>query len=87
MPLADLLEEINQIKHNYTLLNLKNYTVYCAPSNLIPNILNEIGRLREITFREVGEGTNRSIDIDEFDLYYNQMFIWDDEENKMVGGL
>jgi putative hemolysin len=52
---------------------------------LIPNILNEIGRLREITFREVGEGTNRSIDIDEYDLYYNQMFIWDEDEHRIVG--
>jgi putative hemolysin len=41
--------------------------------------------LREITFREVGEGTNRSIDIDEFDLYYHQMFIWDEEAERIVG--
>ncbi len=85
IPVSVLQKEIQQIKHTYTLLKLKNYTVYCAPSNLIPNILNEIGRLREITFREVGEGTNRSIDIDEFDLYYYQMFIWDDDAQKMVG--
>ncbi|NQU84602.1 MAG: GNAT family N-acetyltransferase [Mariniphaga sp.] len=80
-----LLKEIQAIKTDYTLFNLKNYTVYCAPSKLIPNLLNEIGRLREITFREVGEGTNRSIDIDEFDLYYYQMFIWDDELDNLVG--
>lgn len=85
IPVAILLKEIQLIKQTYTLLKLKNYTVYCAPSHLMPNILNEIGRLREITFREVGEGTNRSIDIDEFDLYFNQMFIWDEEEEKMVG--
>ena len=85
VPLAEIRKEIDQIKKGYTLLKLKNYSVYCPPSNFIPNILTEIGRLREITFREVGEGTNRSIDIDEFDLYYNQMFIWDDEEDKMVG--
>lgn len=78
-------KEIQLLKADYTLFNLKNYTAYCAPSNIIPNILNEIGRLREITFREVGEGTNQSIDIDEFDLYYHQMFIWDEEEKRIVG--
>ncbi len=80
-----ILNEIQQIKPQYTLFNLKNYTAFCAPSRSIPNILNEIGRLREMTFREVGEGTNRSIDIDEFDLYYHQMFIWDEEEKRIVG--
>ncbi|WP_372947099.1 GNAT family N-acyltransferase [Mariniphaga sp.] len=80
-----ILAEIEKIKTDFTLFNLKNYTAFCAPSEEIPNILTEIGRLREITFREVGEGTNRSIDIDEFDLYYHQMFIWDEEEERIVG--
>ncbi|MBT3384304.1 MAG: GNAT family N-acetyltransferase [Prolixibacteraceae bacterium] len=85
VPKEKILKEIQKIKQEYTLFSLKNYTVYCAPSKEIPNILNEIGRLREITFREVGEGTNQSIDIDEFDLYYNQMFIWDNDEQRLVG--
>lgn len=85
LPQDILLKEIQQLKKDYTLFDLKNYSVFCAPSRLIPNMLNEIGRLREITFREVGEGTNQSMDIDEFDLYYNQMFIWDNDENKLVG--
>ena len=46
------------------LFSMKNYSVYCAPTIKIPNILNEIGRLREVTFRAVGEGTNRSMDLD-----------------------
>lgn len=85
VPTEVILKEIQAVKSDYTLFKLKNYISYCVPSNLIPNILNEIGRLREITFREVGEGTNLSIDIDEFDLYYNQMFIWDEEEQRIVG--
>jgi putative hemolysin len=85
VPQDQILKEIQKIKQDYTLFNLKNYTAYCAPSKEIPNILNEIGRLREITFRGVGEGTNQSIDIDEFDLYYNQMFIWDEDEQRLVG--
>lgn len=85
VPLEKIQKEIQAIKGDYMLFKLKNYVAYCAPSTQIPNILNEIGRLREITFREVGEGTNQSIDIDEFDLYYYQMFIWDDEEERLVG--
>ncbi|MDA3816542.1 MAG: lysophospholipid acyltransferase family protein [Prolixibacteraceae bacterium] len=80
-----LVNEIGKIEANYKLFTIKNYTVYCAPSKLIPKTLNEIGRLREITFRAVGEGTNRAIDIDEYDLYYNHMFIWDDDEKCIVG--
>ncbi len=85
VPKEKILKEIQKIRQHHTLFNLKNYTAFCVPSREIPHILNEIGRLREITFREVGEGTNRSIDIDEFDLYYNQMFIWDEEEEQLVG--
>jgi putative hemolysin len=85
VPKEQILKEIQKIKYDYLLFRLKNYTVFCVPTRLLPNILNEIGRLREITFREVGEGTNRSIDIDEFDLYYHQMFIWDEHAERIVG--
>lgn len=77
--------EIAGLKSESLLFQVKNFKVFCAPSSEIPTILYEIGRLREITFREVGEGTNRSIDLDEFDLYYHQLFIWDDEAGKLVG--
>lgn len=80
-----LLQELEKIKADYTLFSIRNYTVYCAPTRMIPNFLNEIGRLREITFREVGEGTNHATDIDEYDLYYHQLFIWDNEESCVVG--
>jgi putative hemolysin len=85
VPQERVLDELKNLNSEYLLFRLKNYTVYCAPSKRIPNVLLEIGRLREITFRQVGEGTNRSIDLDEFDLYYHQMFIWD-EETKMIAG-
>jgi hypothetical protein len=67
------------------LLQSKNYEVFFADAKMIPNILHEIGRLREITFREVGEGTNESIDIDKYDQYYHHMFLWDDESKKIAG--
>lgn len=83
---ADILQkEISDIREDYLLFTMKNYSIYCAPTLKIPNILNEIGRLREVTFRAVGEGTNRSIDLDEFDLYYYHLFIWDNDANRIVG--
>jgi len=78
--------EIAFVKKEHFLFSVKNYDVFCAPTKVIPVILNELGRLREITFREVGEGTNRSTDIDEFDLYYHQLIIWDTNAKKIVGG-
>ena len=80
-----IMKEIQEIRHDHLLFKLEDYCVFAAPSRIIPNILNEIGRLREITFREVGEGTNQSIDIDEFDLYYHQLFIWDDRQERIIG--
>jgi putative hemolysin len=67
------------------LMESKNYEVFLATAEIIPNILHEIGRLREITFREVGEGTNKSIDLDDFDQHYHHLFLWDSLNNKMVG--
>jgi len=70
---------------NFRLLQSKNYEVYLAPAATIPNILREIGRLREITFREIGEGTNKAIDLDHFDSYYYHMFLWDTEAECLAG--
>jgi putative hemolysin len=80
-----LQREIATIAADYTLFSMKNYDVYCTPPVKIPNVLNEIGRLRELTFRAVGEGTNRALDLDEYDLYYYHLFIWDKDEQQIVG--
>jgi putative hemolysin len=81
-----MILEVNHLrKTDCRLLQSKNYEVFFTQANTIPNILHEIGRLREITFREVGEGTNESLDIDKYDQYYHHMFLWDDEANKIAG--
>jgi putative hemolysin len=72
-------------KRDHRLLESKNYEVFLTESKYIPNILHEIGRLREITFREVGEGTNEAIDLDAFDTYYHHMFLWDNATNQIAG--
>ena len=81
-----IIEEVDKLRdHNCRLLKSKNYEVFFTPSKAIPNLMFEIGRLREITFREVGEGTNESIDLDAFDGYYHHLFLWDNEAEKLVG--
>jgi putative hemolysin len=81
-----MLEEVETCrKLDKRLLESKNYEVFLAKKEIIPNILKEIGRLREITFRAIGEGTNMSTDLDNFDDYYYHMFLWDNEANKIAG--
>lgn len=81
-----IVTEVNNLRaQNGRLLQSKNYEVFFANSKDIPHLMFEIGRLREITFREVGEGTNESIDLDTFDTYYHHMFLWDNVAEKLVG--
>ena len=85
IPVRALETEMESILEQHSLFKIQNYHVICVPSIKIPNIMNEIGRLREITFRDAGEGTNQQMDVDEYDLYYNQLFVWDDKTSKIVG--
>jgi putative hemolysin len=82
----EMLKEVEKLRlEEKRLLISKNYEVFLAKAQDIPHILRELGRLREITFRQIGEGTNKSIDLDEFDQYYHQMFLWDNEANRIAG--
>ncbi|NBL64973.1 GNAT family N-acetyltransferase [Flavobacterium sp. NST-5] len=81
-----IIQEVEALRNTTArMLQSKNYEVFFTEAEKIPNILHELGRLREITFREVGEGTNESLDLDKFDKYYHHMFLWDDE-NKQIAG-
>ncbi len=81
-----MVDEVNKLRDtDCRLLQSKNYEVFFTEANKIPNVLHEIGRLREVTFREVGEGTNESIDLDKYDQYYHHMFLWDDETKQIAG--
>ena len=81
-----MMQEIAALrKNNARLLQSKNYEIFFTEANKIPNILHEIGRLREVTFREIGEGTNKSIDLDQYDTYYHHLFLWDDDTKKIAG--
>jgi len=80
------IKEVNDLREKEgRLLESKNYEVFFANAKDIPNLLHEIGRLREITFRDVGEGTNNAIDLDKYDKYYYHLFLWDREANCLAG--
>ena len=92
MPIApavppSLLEpEIIALKNiGKSLLVSKDYELFLTSSELIPNILTEIGRQREITFRAVGEGTNKPLDLDHYDNDYLHLFLWDHKARTLVG--
>lgn len=85
-PTYQIWEEIEKLRTNGNrLTEFRTFGVFFAQAAEIPNILREISRLREITFREVGEGTNESRDIDEYDYHYGHLFLWDNETQKIVG--
>lgn len=86
LPVEKVEEEIKKLgKEGGLLLERSDYQVYLGTSGQIPGIIQELGRLREVTFRQVGEGTNQEMDVDGFDFYYRHLFIWDKEARCIVG--
>lgn len=83
---TEILTEIENLKTKSLLFQQGSMMVFFAEPADIQYVLNEIGRLREITFREVGEGTNMEIDTDKYDQYYKQLFVWNDDSKRIVGG-
>lgn len=81
-----LLQDVESLPAESLVVSHPPFNIYIAKAPQIPHVLEEIGRLRELTFRGVGEGTGLAKDLDEYDLYYSQMFIWDSDNNKIVGG-
>lgn len=80
-----LEEEIRALPKSRLILKQGEFEVYCTRSRAIPNVLQEIGRLRELTFRAVQEGTGKPLDLDRFDDYYHHLFIWNNEKKEIVG--
>ena len=69
--------------------NKSNNQIYIVTAHNAPNTMKEIGRLREIAFREAGGGTGKSMDIDEFDTCencYKQLIVWNPDEEEIIGG-
>jgi putative hemolysin len=82
---ARLSADIARLAAEHSLTKLGELEVYIAPARLIPNVLEEIGRLREVTFRHVGEGTGKATDLDRFDAHYLHLFAWNASKREIVG--
>ncbi len=78
-------KEVKSLEPKNLLFATGNYSCYLAESKEIPYLLHELGRKREEAFRAVGEGTNKSLDIDTFDTYYKHLILWDNHKYKLVG--
>ena len=77
--------EINKLDLEQILIEINEYKLILIQSKDCPNLMLELGRQREITFRSVGEGTNKKIDLDPFDIYYHHLIIWDTKNSELVG--
>jgi putative hemolysin len=80
-----LAREIAALPADALLEDARDLSVYLADAHRIREVLQEIGRLREITFRAAGEGTGEPIDLDSFDAHYLHLFLWNKEKREIVG--
>ena len=91
-PLADAVSpqslacEIEDLPADRFLAENGDFAVFVAQAKEIPQMLQEIGRLRELTFRRAGEGTGKSRDLDSFDEYYSHILLWNCARQELVGG-
>jgi putative hemolysin len=84
-PAQTLAREVAALPADALLVSSGELDVMIAPAERIPNLLQEIGRLREITFRAVGEGSGKTVDLDAHDSYYLHLFLWNREAKELAG--
>ena len=83
-----LLKRELTLERQLRMTNKSNNEIYVVTSHEAPNVMKEIGRLREIAFRSAGGGTGKAMDIDEFDTMDNcckQLIVWNPEAEEMIG--
>ena len=85
----ELLKSELTVDKRLRFTNKSNNEIYIVTWKDAPNVLREIGRLREIAFRAAGGGTGESVDLDEYDLMekpYKQLLVWNPEAEEILGG-
>jgi putative hemolysin len=85
-PASLLRAELGSLPRESLLASQGSLRVHCFPGEDLPHCMREIGRLREITFRAVAEGSGLAADLDAFDGWYEQLVLWDDAAGCLVGG-
>ncbi len=85
VPSRFVVHDIAALPADRLLVENADFAVYAARAAELPHLLDELGRLREITFRAAGEGTGRSADLDQFDAYYWHLLLWNKEQQELAG--
>ncbi|MEF2145463.1 MAG: GNAT family N-acyltransferase [Desulfovibrionaceae bacterium] len=84
-PVEEMVREVACLPEQKILLRSAPFLVFETGVGGMPGLLHEIGRLREVTFRPVGEGTGQAKDTDRFDLTYRHIVLWDTEKKRLAG--
>jgi hypothetical protein len=84
-PSDALALEIERLPNSQTLFSTGDYLVVLANRHQVPRVVREIGRLRELAFRAVGEGSGNACDVDEFDNWYQHLFVWSRSTRQVLG--
>jgi putative hemolysin len=82
---AAMAKEIDSLPPEQRLVEADDNLVTVARAEQIPLLMREIGRLREITFRAAGEGSGKSLDLDQFDSHYLHLTVWNRAKREIVG--
>ncbi len=85
VPVERLEDEVARLPVHQRLASVGDLSVHYFAAEQGAALLREIGRLREIAFRAVGEGTGREVDLDRFDPHYLHLFVWNHEKRLIVG--
>jgi putative hemolysin len=85
VPQSLLIRDIEALPAECLLTETNEFAVYATRATEMPHLLDELGRLREVTFRAAGEGTGKSADIDQFDAYYWHLLLWNKEKQELAG--
>jgi putative hemolysin len=81
-----LQSEITNLPKDQLLCASAPFEVWYLQKKQAPTVMREIGRQREFTFRDIGEGSGKNCDVDAFDEYYYQLVLWDCEKSQVAGG-
>ena len=85
VPSRFVINDIANLAQERLLVENAEFAVYAARASELPHALDELGRLRELTYRAAGEGTGRSTDLDQFDAYYWHLLLWNKEKRELAG--
>lgn len=85
VPQSLLVHDIEALPADQLLTESSEFAVYAARAAEMPHLLEELGRLREITFRAAGEGTGKRTDLDQFDNYYWHLLLWNKPKQELAG--